>query len=132
MTRMVTKKHLNSNEILFGGQLMKWMDETAFIAATRYTRKKMVTSSVDRIKFKNPVQEGTFLEIVSQVMENSGIKLRVFTKIFVEEMFGDEKKVAAESWSTFVCLNDDGMLQRIEQNEHRSSVKNATRTVSEL
>lgn len=32
---------LNANETLFGGQAMKWMDEVAYITATRFTRQKM-------------------------------------------------------------------------------------------
>lgn len=114
MTRMVTSKHLNSNKILFGGQLMKWMDETAFIAATRYSRKKMVTSSVDNIEFKIPINTGTFLEITSSVKENTGIKLRVYTKIVVEDMYEGNKRIAAESWFTFVCLSETGLPQRIK------------------
>ena len=117
MTRMVTKKHLNSNGILFGGQLMKWMDETAFIAAIRYTRKKMVTSSVDNIHFKAPIQEGTFLKITSTVKENTGLKLRIFTEVILEEIFTGRKRTAVESWFSFVSLNEKDLPQRIERNQ---------------
>jgi len=114
---MVTQKHLNSNGTLFGGQLMKWMDETAFIAATRYTRNIMVTSSVDSIQFKTPIEAGTFVDITSSVEENTGVKLRVYTKIFVENIYEGKKRVAAESWFTFVSLNEKGLPRRIEPNQ---------------
>jgi acyl-CoA hydrolase len=117
MTRMVTQKHLNSNGTLFGGQLMKWMDETAFIAATRYSRNKMVTYSVDSIQFKIPIQPGTFVDITSSVKENTGVRLRVCTKILVEGIFEGKKQIAVESCFTFVCLNENGLPQRIEPNQ---------------
>lgn len=113
MTRMVTTKHMNSSDILFGGRLMKWMDETSFIAATRYTRKKMVTSSVDKINFKAPVKAGTFLEITSYVKEIKGIKLKVCTEVVVEEMYKNEKRIVAESLFSFVSLNEHDVPQRI-------------------
>lgn len=47
----------NHYDTLFGGHAMQLMDEVAFIAATRFSRKKMVTvsssnSSYARIKNK--------------------------------------------------------------------------------
>ena len=35
---------LNANETLFGGEAMKWMDEVAYITATRFTRQRMFRS----------------------------------------------------------------------------------------
>ena len=37
--RVVFPKYLNSNGTLFGGKAMQWLDEVAFIAATRYSRQ---------------------------------------------------------------------------------------------
>ena len=42
---------LNANETLFGGQAMKWMDEVAYITATRFTRQKMFTVNTENIYF---------------------------------------------------------------------------------
>jgi acyl-CoA hydrolase len=111
---MITSKHLNSNGILFGGQLMKWMDETAFIAATRYTRKRTVTSSVDKILFRAPVKEGAILEIRSWVKENKTYKLIIYTEVIVEEIFEQKKSIAAESWFSFVSVNENGNPCRIK------------------
>jgi len=122
MTRMIAKKHLNGNGILFGGQLMKWMDETAFIAATRYTRKSTVTSSVDKILFRTPVKEGTFLEITSYVKENKGYKLIVYTEVIVEEMYGKKTSIAAESWFSFVSLNEHGKPSRIKSESTKNEL----------
>lgn len=42
----------NHYDTLFGGTAMQLMDEVAFIAATRFSRQRMVTVSSDRIDFK--------------------------------------------------------------------------------
>ena len=41
----------NHYDTLFGGTAMALMDEAAFITATRFARKKVVTVSSDKIRF---------------------------------------------------------------------------------
>jgi acyl-CoA hydrolase len=48
----------NHYDTLFGGTALAWMDETAFITATRFSRQRMVTVSSDRVDFKKPVPAG--------------------------------------------------------------------------
>ena len=45
----------NHYDTLFGGTAMQYMDEVAFITATRFSRQKMVTVSSDKIDFKKPI-----------------------------------------------------------------------------
>ena len=52
----------NHYDTLFGGTAMLYMDEVAFITATRFSRQKMVTVSSDRIDFKRPIPHGTIIE----------------------------------------------------------------------
>ncbi|MDT3409111.1 UNVERIFIED_CONTAM: acyl-CoA hydrolase [Pseudacidovorax intermedius] len=42
----------NHYDTLFGGTAMQLMDEVAFITATRFARKRVVTVSSDKIDFK--------------------------------------------------------------------------------
>ena len=51
----------NHYDTLFGGTAMLLMDEVAFITATRFTRKRCVTVSSDRIDFKKPIPAGTII-----------------------------------------------------------------------
>ena len=48
-TRVIFPSTLNTQDSLFGGNIMKWMDEVAYITAVRYEREKMVTVSVEGI-----------------------------------------------------------------------------------
>lgn len=45
----------NHYDTLFGGTAMQLMDEVAFITATRFARKRVVTVSSDKIDFKQPI-----------------------------------------------------------------------------
>ncbi len=45
MVKAVFPNTTNHYDTLFGGTALQWMDETAFITATRFSRQKMVTVS---------------------------------------------------------------------------------------
>lgn len=40
--RFIFPEAANDNNTLFGGLAIKWIDEVAYITATRYTKKQMV------------------------------------------------------------------------------------------
>jgi len=57
----------NHYDTLYGGTAMALMDEVAFIAGTRFSRKRLVTVSSDRIDFTRPIPAGTIVELVGRV-----------------------------------------------------------------
>ena len=68
---------LNANDTLFGGLAMKWMDEVAYITATRFTRQSMFTVNTENIKFLKAVCPNSIVEIVGKIenlAENEEIK----------------------------------------------------------
>ena len=60
--RLVLPENLNHFGYLFGGYMLKWVDEMAWIAATMdYPDCKFVTIGMDQVEFKQSVREGTIL-----------------------------------------------------------------------
>jgi acyl-CoA hydrolase len=57
----------NHYDTLFGGTALHLMDEASFICATRFSRKKVVTVSTDKIDFSTPIPQGTIIELVARV-----------------------------------------------------------------
>ncbi len=51
VTKTVFPGRTNHHNTLFGGEALAWMDEAAFIAATRFCRKPLVTVCSDRVDF---------------------------------------------------------------------------------
>lgn len=98
----------NHYDTLFGGTALNWMDEVAFICATRYCRKKVVTVSLDTISFDMPILSGTLVELVADVIDVGRTSLRVQVEIFVEQMYSDSRQKAVTGRFTFVALGDDG------------------------
>jgi len=103
--KVIFPNTLNAHDTLFGGTAMQWMDEVAYITATRFTRMKMVTISADKMQFKNAIKSGTIAEIIGKVTKVGIFKLEVHVEIFVEEMFSGRKIKAVEATFTFAAIN---------------------------
>jgi acyl-CoA hydrolase len=97
----------NHYDTLFGGTAMKLMDEVAFITATRFTRKKVVTVSSDRIDFTHPIPAGTIIELVGKVKHIGNTSLKVWVEIFIEEMYSDFRTKAITGTFTFVAIDEN-------------------------
>lgn len=103
----------NHYDTLFGGTALQLMDEVAFITATRFTRKKCVTVSSDRIHFKQPIPGGTVIELVGRVSKIGNTSLDVSVEIFIEEMYSETRTKAITGTFTFVALDSNKKPTRV-------------------
>lgn len=97
----------NHYDTLFGGTAMHLMDEVAFITATRFSRKRMVTVSSDRIDFKKPIPTGTIIELIGKVTYLGNTSLKVKVEIFIEQMFQEGREKAISGDFTFVAIDEN-------------------------
>jgi acyl-CoA hydrolase len=105
--KVVFPKHLNSNGTFFGGEAMQWLDEVAFITATRYTRQRMITVKIENIRFLKPIVPNTILEIVGKIVKTGNVKLFIQVEVFSEEMFSQGREKTMEADFIFAPCNDD-------------------------
>lgn len=98
---------VNHYDTLFGGTALSLMDEVAFITATRFSRKRMVTVSTDRIDFDHPIPAGTIIELVGTVVHVGNKSLKVQVDIFLEEMYSNHREKAISGLFTFVALDEN-------------------------
>ncbi len=105
--KVVFPNTTNHYDTLFGGTAMNMMDEAAFIAATRFCRKKVVTISSDKIDFKEPIPAGTIIELVAEVMEVGNTSMKVRVDLYQESMYNETpQKKSISGIFTFVALDD--------------------------
>ncbi len=107
VTKTVFPGRTNHHNTLFGGEALAWMDEAAFIAATRFCRKPLVTVCSDRVDFKESIPAGTIIELVARVEHVGRTSIRVHVDIFVEHMYDDDQHKAISGNFTFVALGPD-------------------------
>ena len=107
VTKTVFPGRTNHHNTLFGGEALAWMDEAAFIAATRFCRKPLVTVCSDRVDFKESSPAGTILELVARVAHVGRTSIKVQVDIFVEHMYDDNQHKAISGSFTFVALDEN-------------------------
>lgn len=94
----------NHYDTLFGGTALQWMDEVAFIAATRYTRDKVVTVSSDKVNFKVPIPAGSLVELDAQITRVGKTSLEVSVDVYKEDMYTENRILALHGSFVFVAL----------------------------
>ena len=97
----------NHYDTLFGGTALHMMDEASFICATRFSRKKVVTVSSDRVDFADPIPQGTIIELIAKIEKVGRTSCVVRVDIFKEDMYSDKRIKAVTGHFTFVAIGDD-------------------------
>jgi len=83
------------------------MDEVAYITATRFCRKKVVTISTDKIEFIKPIPYGTIAELVGNVANAEAIKLEINVKIYIEQKYNSTREKAVEGNFFFAAVDEN-------------------------
>ncbi|MBW3470268.1 acyl-CoA thioesterase [Arthrospiribacter ruber] len=104
--KVVFPNTTNHYDTLFGGMAMYLMDEVAFMTATRFSRKKMVTVSSKKIDFNQPIPADTIIELVGKVVKVGRTSLEVEVEIFVEEMYSEVRRSAIKGGFTLVAIDE--------------------------
>lgn len=98
----------NHYHTLFGGTAMAWMDQAAFICATRWCRRKVVTVHTGEINFTCAVPEGSIVELVAQVVKTGRTSMTVSVEMYVEPMDQEDRILASKGEFVLVSLDSFG------------------------
>ncbi|MFQ3213949.1 MAG: acyl-CoA hydrolase [Marivirga sp.] len=107
VTKAVFPNTTNHYDTLFGGTALNWMDEVAFITATRYSRQKMVTVSLDKIDFNKAIPAGTIVELIGTITRVGKTSLEVLVEVFTEEMYSDSREKSISGIFTMVAIDEN-------------------------
>ncbi len=106
-TKVVLPHTTNHHDTLFGGTALQWMDEAAFITATRFTRQKMVTVSIDQTDFKIAIPAGYLVELVARVSRVGTTSVQVVVEVYKEHLYSNSREKAIEGTITMVAVDED-------------------------
>jgi len=105
---MVFPDQTNHYGTLFGGYALRLMDKAAFVAASRYARRTVVTASSERIDFKAPVHHGNLVELTAEVVATGRTSMTVEVELVEEDLLRGERKLCALGRFVMVSLGEDG------------------------
>lgn len=97
----------NHYDTLFGGTALHLMDEVAFICATRFSRKKVVTISTGQIDFKKAIPAGTLIELVAKVDSVGRTSCKIHVDIFMEQMYSELRESVVSGTFSFVAVDEN-------------------------
>ncbi|WP_216828629.1 acyl-CoA thioesterase [Alkalihalobacterium elongatum] len=107
-THLVLPNETNNHNTLFGGILMRNVDEVASISARLHSRTDVVTASTDSVDFLNPIYQSDAVSLESFVTWTGKTSMEIFVKIIAEDFNSGQRRMAATAFLTFVSLGNDG------------------------
>ncbi|HTU71744.1 MAG TPA: acyl-CoA thioesterase [Candidatus Baltobacteraceae bacterium] len=107
-TELVFPQDANVLGTLFGGKAVAMMDEVGAIVAMRACRKAVVTASIDRIDFKEPIRVGEFVEVVARIVKVGRTSLTAQVELWAEEPASGRRRLSATGSFVFVAVDRDG------------------------
>jgi len=106
MAEVVLPAETNLLGKLLGGHVMHLVDVVAAMAASRHSNSYVVTASVDYIDFRNPVNLGEIVILMSQVNRVFNTSMEVGVKVYSEIALTGERKHTTTAYVTFVALDE--------------------------
>ncbi len=91
-----------------GGVIMKLIDSTAGLAASRHASNNVVTASIDRLDFYHPVYVSELLIINASVNYTGKTSMEVGARVEAENVMTGERRHTASAYLTFVALDKHG------------------------
>ena len=107
--KLVLPENLNQFGYLFGGDLLKWLDEYAWIAATLdYPDGHFVTVGMDRVEFKESVREGTILKFVITKAKEGNTSVMYKVSVYRGQGENAQRGLIFTTHVTYVNIDQDG------------------------
>ena len=93
---------------VFGGSIMKYMDEIAAIVAWRHAGKNVVTASIDRMNFFAPVYVGNLLILKASVNYVGNTSMEIGVRIEAQDPSARRGTHTGSCYLTYVALDEKG------------------------
>ncbi len=104
--KIVSPPNLNSGNTLFGGQLLKWIDEEVSIfAMCQLGTNSILTKFMSEIDFRQPAYLGEIVEIGTEVVSFGTTSITLRCEVRVK---GTKKVVITIDKIVFVHIDENG------------------------
>lgn len=117
MTILVTPEMANFSGRMHGGELLKILDKVAYTCASRYCGEYVVTISVDKVIFKQPIFIGELVTFLASVNYTGKTSLEVGIKVIAEDIKKRTVRHSNTSYFTMVAMDENGNKIEVAQLE---------------
>lgn len=107
--KLVLPEHMNQYGYLFGGHLLQWVDEAAWICASlEYPACRFVTVAMDRVEFRKSVRQGAILRFQVKNTKVGSTSVHYVVEVFSDQLRTGGGDAIFSTTITFVCLDEQG------------------------
>jgi acyl-CoA hydrolase len=114
MSILMTPSMVNFSGNVHGGDLLKLLDQVAYACAARYSGGNVVTLSVDRVIFKNPIHIGTLVTFLASVNYTGRTSMEIGIKVIAEDIKNRTVTHTNSCFFTMVAVDENGKPTQIE------------------
>lgn len=107
-SELMMPQHANNLGHVFGGVMLSMMDRTAAIAAFRHCRLNVVTASIDRVDFREPILVGDLVVMKASVNYAGRTSMEVGVRVEAEELLTGRRRHTNSCYLTFVAVDRTG------------------------
>src|SRR2546421_13102100 len=93
---------------IFGGVILSLMDKPAAISAFRHSRASVVTASIDRVDFREPIHLGDLVVMKASVNYVGRTSMEVGVRVEAEELLTGRRRHTNSCYLTFVAVDKKG------------------------
>lgn len=115
MTVLMTPTMANFSGKVHGGTLLKLLDEVAYACASRFAGHYVVTLSVDRVTFRQPVHVGELVTFLAQVNFAGRTSMEVGIKVITENILESSVRHTNSCFFTMVAVDEHGQPCQVPQ-----------------
>lgn len=108
VARVMMPQDANIAGNVFGGTILKMVDEIAYVAATRHARSNTVTASVDKMDFLSPVHVGDLVTLNANINFVGRSSMEVGVRVEAEDPRTGQHRHTGSSYLTVVALGPGG------------------------
>lgn len=108
MAQVVLPFHANAAGNMHGGELMKLMDSAAGVVAQRHCLCNVVTVSVDKLVFKEPILVGDLVICDAELIYTGRTSMEIYITVSVENLSLGQTKPALEGYFVMIALDRNG------------------------
>lgn len=93
---------------VFGGVILAHMDKSAAVSALRHARNPVVTVSIDRVDFREPIHVGDLVILKTAVNFVGTSSIEVGVRVEAEDLVTGIRRHTNTAYLTFVAIDRNG------------------------
>lgn len=113
MTVLMTPDTANFSGNVHGGTILKLLDQVAYACASRFSGGYVVTLSVDKVTFQEPIFVGELVQFLATINYVGHTSMEVGIRVEAQNIHKGTVRHTNSCYFTMVAVNEQGKPRRV-------------------